>query len=132
MTFSEQIVYGWFKPSKYKDMIELPRRRFVAYVIAMMLVLAIVSYVVPTASIISGFGGFEKLFTQSLGEVNYTDDTLSVSNNFDMHINAANFLVDTSQETQKAGHVSCGWKQDRADQHGTRFQGDRLRGILSV
>ena len=44
MTFSEQIVYGWFKPSKYKDMIELPRRRFVAYVIAMMLVLAIVSY----------------------------------------------------------------------------------------
>ena len=23
MTFSEQIVYGWFKPSKYKDMIEL-------------------------------------------------------------------------------------------------------------
>ena len=28
--------------------------------------------------------------------------------------------------------VSCGWKQDRADQHGTRFQGDRLRGILSV
>lgn len=54
MTFSEQIVYGWFKPSKYKDMIELPRRRFVAYVIAMMLVLAIVSYVVPTASIISG------------------------------------------------------------------------------
>ena len=99
MTFSEQIVYGWFKPSKYKDMIELPRRRFVVYVIVMMLVLAIVSYVVPTASIISGFGGFEKLFTQSLGEVNYTDDTLSVSNNFDMHINAANFLVDTSQET---------------------------------
>ena len=86
MTFSEQIVYGWFKPSKYKDMIELPRRRFVVYVIVMMLVLAIVSYVVPTASIIFGFGGFEKLFTQSLGEVNYTDDTLSVSNNFDMHI----------------------------------------------
>ena len=99
MTFSEQIVYGWFKPSKYKDMIELPRRRFVAYVIVMMLVLSIVSYVVPTASIITGFGGFEKLFTQSLGEVNYTDDTLSVSNNFDMHINSANFLVDTSQET---------------------------------
>lgn len=69
MTFSEQIVYGWFKPSKYKDMIELPRRRFVAYVIVMMLVLSIVSYVVPTASIIFGFGGFEKLFTQSLGEV---------------------------------------------------------------
>ena len=43
MTFSEQIVYGWFKPSKYKDMIELPRRRFVAYVIVMMLVLSIVS-----------------------------------------------------------------------------------------
>lgn len=52
MTFSEQIVYGWFKPSKYKDMIELPRRRFVVYVIVMMLVLSIVSYVVPTASII--------------------------------------------------------------------------------
>ena len=99
MTFSEQIVYGWFKPSKYKNMIELPCRRFVAYVIVMMLVLAVVSYVVPTASIISGFGGFEKLFTQSLGEVNYTDDTLSVSNNFDMHINSANFLVDTTQET---------------------------------
>ena len=99
MTFSEQIVYGWFKPSKYKDMIELPRRRFVVYVIVMMLVLAIVGYVVPTASIISGFGGFEKLFTKSLGDVSYADDTLSVSNKFDMHINSANFLVDTSQET---------------------------------
>lgn len=99
MTFSEQIVYGWLKPSKYKDMIELPRRRFVAYVIVMMLVLSIVSFVVPTASIISGFGGFEKLFTQGLGEVNYNDGALSVSNKFDMHINYANFLVDTSQET---------------------------------
>ena len=66
MTFSEQIVYGWFKPSKYKDMIELPRRRFVAYVIVMMLVLSIVSYVVPTASIIFGFGGFEKQIIRTI------------------------------------------------------------------
>ena len=99
MTFSEQIVYGWFRPARYKDMIELPRRRFVAYVIVMMLVLSIVDFVVPSASIISGFGGFEKLFTQSLGEVSYTDGTLSVSNELNMHINAANFLVDTTQET---------------------------------
>lgn len=99
MTFSEQIVYGWFRPSKYKEIVELPRRRFVVYVIVMMLVLSIVSFVVPTASIISGFGGFEKLFTKSLGEVSYTDGTLSVSNEFQMHINSANFLVDTTQET---------------------------------
>ena len=44
MTFSEQIVYGWFRPARYKDMIELPRRRFVAYVIVMMLVLSIVDF----------------------------------------------------------------------------------------
>lgn len=99
MTFSEQIVYGWFRPARYKDMIELPRRRFVAYVIVMMLVLSIVDFVIPVASIISGFGGFEKLFTESLGEVSYAEGALSVSNEFDMHINSANFLVDTSQET---------------------------------
>ena len=39
MTFSEQIVYGWFKPSKYKDMIELPRRRFVANIHSIILVI---------------------------------------------------------------------------------------------
>ncbi len=99
MTLSEQIVYGLFKPSKYKDMVELPTKKFVAYVIVMMLVLGIVGFVVPTASIISGFGGFEKLFSQSLGQVEYKDGELSVSNDFNMHINYANFIVDTSQET---------------------------------
>lgn len=99
MTLSEQIVYGLFKPSKYKELIELPRKKFVRYVIVMMLVLGMVGFVVPMASIISGFGGFEKLFTQSLGTVEYKDGSLSVSNNFNMHINYANFLVDTTQET---------------------------------
>lgn len=99
MTFSEQIVYALFRPAKYKEMLKLPRRRFVAYVIVMMLVLGIVGFVIPTASIISGFGGFEKLFSSSIGEVRYENGALSVSHDFDMHINYANFLVDTTKET---------------------------------
>ncbi|MGN0389280.1 MAG: DUF1189 family protein [Wujia sp.] len=99
MRLSEQIVYGMFKPSKYKEMLTLPTRKFVTYVIIMMLVLGIVGFDVPAASIISGFGGFEKLFSQSLGQVSYKDGTLSVSNDFNMHINYANFIVDTTQET---------------------------------
>ena len=99
MGISEQIVYGMFKPKKHIDLIELPRRKFVVYVIVMMLALSVVGFVVPMASIISGFGGFEKLFTQSLGNVEYKDGQLSVSNDFNMHINYANFLVDTTKET---------------------------------
>lgn len=99
MKLSEQIVYGMFKPSHYAELVELPKRKFVVYVLVMMLALGIVGFVVPMASIISGFGGFEKLFTQSLGEVDYKDGKLSVSNDFNMHINYANFLVDTTEET---------------------------------
>ncbi|MGN0368228.1 MAG: DUF1189 family protein [Wujia sp.] len=99
MTFAEQIVYGWFCPSRYKDLLELKRGRFVSYVIVMMLALGIVGYAVPVASTISGFGGFETLFTDNLGTVSYEKGALSVEHQFNMHINYANVLIDTTKET---------------------------------
>lgn len=99
MTFSEQIVYGCFRPAKYKEMLELPRKRFVLYVIVMMLVLGIVGFVLPTASVISRFGGFEQLFETSLGEVRFQNERLSVANQYNFQINYANLLIDTTQET---------------------------------
>lgn len=99
MTLAEQIFYGMFKPSKYKEMIELSRKRFVGYVVVMMLVLGLIGFVVPTAAIISSFGGFEKLFTKTLGEVEYKDGTLTVENHLKTKITQLNLYVDTDQAT---------------------------------
>lgn len=99
MTFSEQIVYGFFKPAKYKEMLELRTRRFVLYIVVMMLGLSVLGFVMPTAAIISDFKGFEHLFTKSLGQVEYADGSLSVENNLKMKIAQLNFYVDTEQST---------------------------------
>ena len=99
MTFSEQIVYGMFKPSKYKEILELKKGRTVLYVIVLMLVLGIVAFLIPTAALITGFGGFEKLFTQKVAPFSFSDGELTIERPFEMTFDYNNILIDSSVET---------------------------------
>lgn len=98
MTFSEQIVYGMTKPSKYKEILELKKRRFVLYVFVLVIALAIMSYAIPTAAIITGFGGFEKLFTKNLAPLEFCQGELNIERPFDMSIGYAHIVVDSSED----------------------------------
>lgn len=99
MTLSEQIVYAMFKPSRYKDMIKLKTKRAVLFIVVMMFVLGIVTFAVPTGAYITGFGGFEKLFSQKMGTISYKDGTLAIDRPFEMVISNAHILIDTETET---------------------------------
>lgn len=96
MTFSEQIVYAMFKPSKYREILKLSTGRHVLFVFLMMLVLSIVSFVVPTAATIAGFGGFENLFTEKLPALEYKNGRLEIEKRFEMGFGVYNVIIDTS------------------------------------
>lgn len=99
MTFSEQIWYGLFKPSKYKELIELRARRSVLYVAVIVLVLGLVTFVVPVAAVIAGFGGMNKLFTETMAPVSYDGESLSIERPFRMDAGDTIFIIDSSSYT---------------------------------
>lgn len=99
MTFSEQIWYGLFKPSKYKEILELRARRSVAFVVVIVLVLGLVTFVVPTAAIIAGFGGMEKLFTKTMAPISYDGESLSIESPFKMQADGTIFIIDSTYYT---------------------------------
>lgn len=100
MTFSEQIVYAMFKPGKLKEIMELEKKRHVWFVIVMMLVLGIVTFVVPAGAIVKSFGGFENLFRTKLSSIQYDTKTgLSLDKKFQFKIDGYAVLIDTEDET---------------------------------
>lgn len=99
MTFSEQIWYGLFKPSKYKEILQLRARRSVLYVVVLMLVLGLITFVMPTAAIIAGFGGMNKLFTETMSPMSYDGESLTIERPFRMAVDGSIFLIDTEYYT---------------------------------
>lgn len=99
MTLSEQIVYGMVKPSKYKEILELKRSRWIGYVIVMMLALSVFSFAIPVASTIHGFGGFKNLFTNTLSDFEYSNQELNMEKPYKMTIGMVHVLVDTEYDT---------------------------------
>lgn len=98
MTFSEQVTYAMFKPSKYKELVNLKTSRFVTFVIIICLMLGVVTFAVPTAAKISAFGGFEKLFGSQISELSYKDGSLSIAEPFEFNIDGVRFIIDTDKE----------------------------------
>ncbi len=99
MTFSEQIVYGLTSPSKYKELIKLKTSRFVLFAVVMSLILGVLTFVIPAGAKISGFGGFKNLFEKRIGNMEYSDEKLSISESFEMSVDGANIIIDTSNPT---------------------------------
>lgn len=99
MTFSEQIWYGLFKPSKYKEILGLKASRSVLFVSVVVLVLGLVTFVVPTAAIIAGFGGMNKLFSETMAPITYDGEKLTIEEPFRMTAGSAVFLIDTTYYT---------------------------------
>lgn len=99
MTFSEQVWYGLFKPSKYKELLELKKSRSVIYILVILLVLGLVTFVVPTAAIIAGFGGMNKLFSETMAPVAYDGNQLTIEEPFRMNVTDTVFIIDSTYYT---------------------------------
>jgi hypothetical protein len=97
-SFSEQIVYAVFRPSKYAGLLELKNSRFAGFVVMIVLVLSIVTFIIPTGAVIAGFGGFEKLFSSVIPALSVEDGKLKIEKPFSMSFNQYNVLIDTDDE----------------------------------
>lgn len=142
MTFSEQIVYAMFRPSKYKEMLELKKSRFVLFVIVLMLALGIVRVAVPTAAMITGFGGFENLFTNKMAPMEYKDNKLSIEDKFEMSLGSYKVIVDTEEAKvadekmrRRGGYLAFGSEYVTIAYNSggsvSRYQEIRLDGLLA-
>ncbi|MBQ9608577.1 MAG: DUF1189 family protein [Lachnospiraceae bacterium] len=98
MTFAEQIVYAMFKPSRFKELIDLKKGRFAVFVIVLMLAIGIVREIIPEAAFIVGFGGFESLFTEKMAPFNFNDGELSIEKPFTMSVSMIKIMIDTEEE----------------------------------
>ena len=98
MTLSEQIVYGIFKPGKYKEMIELKKGRSVLYVIVMMLALGIVGFAIPTSATIAGFGGFTNLFEKKMAPISYAEGQMSIERPFSINLGSVKVVINTEKD----------------------------------
>jgi hypothetical protein len=96
-SFSEQIVYAMFRPSKYAGLLTLKKSRFAGFVAVMVLVLSIVTFAIPTGAVITGFGGFERLFTSVIPAMSVEDGELRIEEPFTMSFNQYNVLIDTDE-----------------------------------
>jgi len=96
MTFSEQLEHALLHPLKIKELIELRTRRFVAFIIVLMLALGTISFAVPAAATITGFGGFEKLFQKQLNGLEFEDGKLSLEHRFLLKLGDVTVLIETS------------------------------------
>lgn len=99
MTIAEQIVYAMFKPSKYKEMLQLKKGRFSLFVVIIMLVLGIVTFIIPAGALIAGFGGFESLFKNQMSTLSFTDGALSLEHPFRMDIGGLTLMINTGHES---------------------------------
>lgn len=98
MTLSEQIVYAMFKPSRYRELVELKKGRFALFVTVLMIVLGIVSFAIPAGATITGFGGFKTLFSNQLKTIRYEDGGLKLDTRFHMEVSGIDILIITDEE----------------------------------
>lgn len=117
MTFAEQIVYAMFKPSRYRELIDLKKSRFTAFVIALMLAVGLVRQVIPEAAFISGFGGFDRLFTEKMAPLNFNDGNLTIERPFNMSLSLYKIIIDTDEDKvsddkmdKSGGYIAFGKK----------------------
>lgn len=115
MTFAEQIVYAMFKPAKYKEMLELKKGRFAFFVVVLMLALGIMRVAVPTAAMITGFGGFNNLFTEKMAPFEYKNGKLEIEKSFEMSLGVYKIVIDTEDPrlpdeklNRRGGYIAFG------------------------
>ncbi len=106
MTFSEQLVNACVKPKNYRELLDLKRGRHVAYVLVILLVLGVIGFAIPIAAVISGFGGFEKLFNESMGNVSVQGGEMQIERPFFINIRGLKIVINTEDDAVSDDRLS--------------------------
>lgn len=96
--FFEQIVFS-VQPKKYKELVLLPKKTVVFYMILLGLCLSIMNYVIPMTGWMVSFGGLDHLLREGLPRIEFSNGQLSVSDRVEIGKDTPqHLLVDTSKE----------------------------------
>jgi hypothetical protein len=98
----QQLFYALAKPGKYLEMLELSAWKSIKYMFVLMLLVAILVNAVPTAAVITGFGGFRNLFLNKLPAFQMVDGELQAEDSFDIVISGTHFYMDTTEDSVNA------------------------------
>ena len=120
MTFSEQFIYAMIKPGKYKELLELKKSRSVLFAVVLTVMLGIIGYAIPVAAVISGFGGFEKLFGSTMSPMVVENGQMQIEQPFFMTVGNLKFVINTQDDrvaderlVTEGAYVAVGKKEIR-------------------
>ena len=95
----EQLRISIMSPKQLIGLSQLKVSRFVKYVLIIGFLVIIMTYIVPTAATLAGFGGFHKLFEEKMPNFTVQNATLTAESRFSVNLGNYEILMDTEEDT---------------------------------
>lgn len=102
----EQIQIAISNPTKYKELVELPSRRFILYVFITILFITTITTIIPTMVGLANIRGLKNFFENKLPQFSYDGKSLESEDILDMNLAGFRIYMDTSKEAVDKDIVS--------------------------
>lgn len=96
MKLLDVFVNSIIRPKALVDVTIETRNRFKRYVVFISIFVTLMIFVIPVMCRIISFGGFNKLFTETMPEIRMNDGKLEADKKFEMNLGYADILIDTT------------------------------------
>lgn len=106
MRFSEQITIAMFSPSRIKEMLNLKKSKHVFYVMMIIFIVTLAVAVIPFIGTVASFGGFEKLFGETIPSFEVVDGKFTIEKDFSMDIGGYKLVMTGSQAEYPASELA--------------------------
>ena len=92
----EQLRISIMSPKQLVGLSQLKVSRFVRYCLLLSCLVIVMTYIVPIAATLAGFGGFRKLFTEKMPEFSVKSGALTAEGSFSLNLGNYEIIMDTS------------------------------------
>lgn len=96
MKLMDVFVNSIIKPKELVNVTLETRNRFKRYLVFISILVTFMVLVIPVACRVISFGGFEKLFTETMPQISMSDGKLTADKRFEMNLGYADVLIDTN------------------------------------
>ena len=96
MRILDVFVNSIIRPKELVNVTIETKNRFKRYVVFMSILVTFMVFAIPVACRIISFGGFNKLFSQTMPEISMNDGKLEADKKFEMNLGYADILIDTN------------------------------------
>lgn len=97
----DTFVTSILRPKELVDITIKTKNKFKRYVFFMSILVTVMVFLIPFAMRIMSFGGFEKLFSETMPNIQMEDGKLIADKRFEMNLGYADILIDTNLSEYK-------------------------------